>query len=93
MTKQNPPQTYQPPQQNQPSQLNNIQYQQQATLNERYISPGIIKTDSPTKFNQFVPQNNSNNFNMQQNVNQFQNQNTQAFNQQNNQNNNQFYSN
>ncbi len=58
---------------------NNVQYQQQMALNERYISPGIVKTDSPTKFNQFVTQNNSNQFGLK-NSNQ-QSQNSQQINQ------------
>ena len=33
---------------------NNLQAPQVA-MNERYISPGIVKTDSPTKINQFIP--------------------------------------
>lgn len=65
------PQVNQVPQFNQEYQNNNnqfyqngnsAQYNQQMALQERYISPGIIKSDSPTKLNQFINQNNSNNF-------------------------------
>lgn len=63
---QNNQNVYQPPGQANYTQMNNVnqqqvrvnpqvQPQQQQMVNERYISPGMVKTDSPVKMNQFVP--------------------------------------